>query len=57
MLEPEGIVETKENEILKEDCIFESMEDFLDLSGCDNAEFQKAVGEEVVKENANEIKG
>ena len=57
MLEPEGIVETKENEILKEDCIFESMEDFLDLSGCDNVEFQKAVGEEVVKESDNEIKG
>ena len=57
MLEPEGIVETKENEILKEDCTFESMEDFLDLSGCDNVEFQNVVGEEVVKENANEIKG
>ena len=57
MLEPEGIVETKENEILKEDCTFESMEDFLDLSGCDNVEFQKAVGEEVVKESDNEIKG
>ena len=57
ILEPEGIVETKESEVFKEDFTFESMEDFLDLSGCDNVEFQKAVCEEVVKESDNEIKG
>ena len=57
MLEPEGIVETKEDEVFKEDCTFESIEDFLDLSGCDNVESQKAVGQEMVKESDNEIKG
>ena len=57
MLEPEGIVETKESEVFKEDCTFESIEDFLDLSGCDHVELQKAVGQEVVKKSDNEIKG
>ena len=50
MLEPEGIAETKESEVFKEDCTFESIEDFLDLSGCDNVQFQKAVGEQQVKQ-------
>ena len=57
MLEPEGIVETKESEVFKEDCTLESIKDFLDLSGCDNVEFQKAVSDEVAKESDNEIKG